>query len=336
MLHKVLGLDIGGANLKAGHTDGTARLVPFALWKEPHMLGDELRRLIASMPDYDSLAVTMTGELCDCYESKRQGVHAILNAVEAAVPGASMQVWRNDGRFVDIAIARETPLQIAAANWLALATFAGRFAPEGPALLIDIGSTTTDIVPLHNGIPIPSGRTDPERLRCGELVYTGVRRTPVCSLLGTGGAAELFATTLDVYLILDSIAEDAADSNTADGRPATKAAANARLARMLCADLETSTADERRSLALRVLLKQTFHIASALESVAKRMPRLPDCIVVAGSGEFLLPAILNSQKSFTSVRVIPLGGEIGATPARAACAYAVAALCAEQAYAAVQ
>src|SRR5262249_8280371 len=150
------------------HSDGSARLVPFALWKAPERLANELERLIASMPAPDTLAVTMTGELCDCYESKQQGVHAILDAVESAALSVQVRVWRNDGCFVDLTTARQTPLQVAAANWLALATLAGRFAPEGPALLLDIGSTTTDIVPLLNGKPIPRGRTDPERLRCHE------------------------------------------------------------------------------------------------------------------------------------------------------------------------
>src|SRR5262249_15516610 len=119
MAHSVLGLDIGGANLKAAHTSGSTRFVPFALWKQPQRLTDELRQLIASMPRFERLAVTMTGELCDCYESKRQGVHAILDAVEAAAPDAVVSVWRNDGEFVDMPTARQTPLQVAAANWLA-------------------------------------------------------------------------------------------------------------------------------------------------------------------------------------------------------------------------
>src|SRR5207245_1315601 len=132
---------------------------------------------------------------------------------------------------------------------LALATYAGRFAPEGPALLIDVGSTTTDIVPLVDGKPVPRGRTDPERLKCGELVYTGVRRTPLCALLGTSVAAELFATSLDTYVILGHPAEDAADHGTADGRPATLKAARARLARMLGADWESFTENDAKALA---------------------------------------------------------------------------------------
>jgi probable H4MPT-linked C1 transfer pathway protein len=325
----VLGLDIGGANLKAAHSDGVARLVPFALWKQPDQLEEQLLRLCQSMPPFDSLAVTMTGELCDCYASKRQGVEAILDAVQRAGDGKPIHVWRNDGRFVDLTTARKSPLQVAAANWLALATYAGRFVPQGPALLLDIGSTTTDIVPLQDGRPVPQGRTDPERLRCGELVYTGVRRTPVCAILGSEGAAEFFATTLDVYLILGTIPENANDCETADGRPATKAAAQARIARMMCADLETSSAEERRKLAVRVLQRQVYFITWALQHVMERMTANPEAIVASGSGAFLLPAILEAEPELRSARHLLLRDQIGESAAAAACAYAVALLAKE-------
>jgi probable H4MPT-linked C1 transfer pathway protein len=334
MTRSVLGLDIGGANLKVAHPDGAARLVPFALWNQPQQLPEELRRLLASMPRFDRLAVTMTGELCDCYESKRQGVHAILDAVETAAPGAEIRVWRNDGRFVDVAMARQTPHQVAAANWLALATYAGRFASEGPALLLDIGSTTTDIIPLFEGKPIPRGRTDPERLRCNELVYTGVRRTPLCGLLGPRGAAELFATTLDVYLVLDSIPEDASDCHTADGRPATKAAAHARLARMKCADLETSTEEDRLELARLARHFQKMRVVVAVTQVIREMPGLPTTILVAGSGEFISPAIIETciltYPVLSSARHLSLARMLGVEASQAGPAYALAALAAEQ------
>src|SRR5712691_1298217 len=105
-MQAVLGLDIGGANLKAAHSDGSARLQPFELWKHPQQLSEVLNELIHGMPAHDLLAVTMTGELCDCYATKREGVHAILEAVGVAAPGTPMRVWSTAGRFVDGAEAR--------------------------------------------------------------------------------------------------------------------------------------------------------------------------------------------------------------------------------------
>lgn len=326
----VLGLDIGGANLKAAHSSGGACSKPFALWKDPAGLADAVRQVVGVMPPAEAWAVTMTGELCDCFEIKRRGVRAILEAVDAVRDGVPVRVWTNQGRFVGMAEARAAPLQVAAANWLALATFAGRFAPEGPALLIDIGSTTADLVPLADGRPVPGGRTDPERLRAGELVYTGVRRTPVCAILGVEGAAEWFATTRDVYLVLGHLAEEPADRDTADGRPATREFALARLARMICADAETCSVSDVERLALRVSQRQESFLQGAIERVVERLGGEPATVVLSGSGEFLARAVVATVPALARARVVSLGEQRGAEVSQAACAHALAVLAAEQ------
>ena len=84
----------------------------------------------------------------------------------------------------------DTPSLAAAANWLALATAAARFVADGRGLLIDIGSTTTDLIPLDQGKVVVQGRTDTERLRTGELVYAGIRRTPICAWPPTSHSAK--------------------------------------------------------------------------------------------------------------------------------------------------
>jgi probable H4MPT-linked C1 transfer pathway protein len=330
----VLGLDVGGANLKAALHSSTgpqARSVPFALWREPARLRQEIKNLIGdrSYQPFDRLAVTMTGELCDCFPSKCDGVLAILDAVGAAA-SVPVRIWTLNGRFLPLAEARRQPLDAAAANWLALATLAARYAESRPtALLIDVGSTTTDLIPLVNGRPAPTGRTDPDRLRSGELVYTGVRRTPVCALLGEGVAAEVFATTLDAYLVLGSVGEDPLDTNTADGKPATRAAAELRLARMRCADLESSTPAERRWLAWSALSRQVEIIHAALARVIARLPAPPATVILAGEGEFLAREVVRAHGALAECRIVSLTERLGQSVSQAACAHAVAVLAAE-------
>ncbi|HLJ96872.1 MAG TPA: hydantoinase/oxoprolinase family protein [Gemmataceae bacterium] len=328
MARAVLGLDIGGANLKAAHSAGAASLRPFALWKNPDGLSAALAQLIREFPPYDRLAITMTGELCDCFASKRQGMEAILAALETVAGRHAVSIWRNDGRFVDGDGARAEPLAVAAANWLALATLAGRWVPEGPALVLDIGSTTTDLVPLFDGQPIPRGRVDPERLRHRELVYTGVRRTPVCALLGPSGAAEFFATSLDVYLILGDMPENHSDCDTADGRPATRAAALARMARMVCADRDTLPEAEIQGLALRIHHRQLRLLRRAITAVSALLPAPPLVVVTAGSGEFLADKLLAGWSD--SPRRHSLAQNLGPMISQCACAYALAILATEQ------
>jgi probable H4MPT-linked C1 transfer pathway protein len=321
----VLGLDIGGANLKAAHTAGVARSVPFALWKDPAGLADRLRTLLAEFPSPARLAVTMTAELCDCFASKRQGVEHVLAAVET-LGGATIRVWTNEGVFADLKEARRVPLKVASANWLAQATLVARRLSSAQALLIDVGTTTTDIVPLDGGQAVPRGRTDPERMRCGELVYRGWRRTPLCALV-EGSAAELFATMHDVYLALGRVAEDPGDRDSADGQPATREAAWRRLARMGCADLETSTPEERAALAHLAHERLLEQVAHGVRQVVARLRGPVECVVASGSGAFLVPEVLaRMDLAAAIIDYADLAPDMSAV----ACAHAVAVLCQEQ------
>jgi (4-(4-[2-(gamma-L-glutamylamino)ethyl]phenoxymethyl)furan-2-yl)methanamine synthase len=213
----------------------------------------------------------MTGELCDCFETKREGVHAIIKAVRFASGGRRIRVWSTDGEFVDSEQAKANHLKVAAANWHALATFAGSYMPEGRAILVDVGSTTTDVIPILDGKPVPEGKTDYERMASKELLYTGVRRTPVCALMGFDGAAELFATTLDVYLTLGMLPEDPNDRDTADGRPATRKYAYARLSRMLGGDSETVSEEQVRQLAEDCHWRQRGQLSKSIDRIGDRL-----------------------------------------------------------------
>lgn len=330
----ILGLDVGGANLKAATSDRRAAAIPFALWKQPDGLPAALADLVARFPDADELAVTMTGELCDCFRTKRDGVYHILTAVLNVSRSRPVWVWSTAGTFLNTEEARRDYIKVAAANWHALATFAGGYVPSGPAVLIDVGSTTADIIPIRNGAPVPDGTTDSERLYTDELVYTGVRRTPVCAILGFNGAAELFATTLDVYLLLGSIPEDPLDTDTADGRPATRANAHARLSRMVGGDPEITPVAVTRSLAEGIAEQQRERLRSAADKVRRLLnvrvhqaanTRVP--VIVSGSGEFLARAVADD---IASVESCSLGDRLGPEVSACAPAYAVAVLAAER------
>lgn len=290
-----LAIDVGGANLKAAHSGGVVRSSPFPVWKEPAKLGTAVAALVANLPAFDRVAVTMTAELCDCFETKRDGVQCVVQAVGEALPGRSIVYWGTDGRFHDEASIRSTPLVAAASNWLALASVAARVAGHGPAILIDVGSTTADLIPLQAGRVVARGRTDTERLRSGELVYVGVSRTPICALgvelpfqgTAVGLAAEFFATTRDVYTILGDLLPDPSDVSTADGRPATRERSLERLARMVCADRESCTTADVEALARAADEAIRDRLIAAARRACAATIGEPDAAIVSGSGEFL-------------------------------------------------
>jgi hypothetical protein len=202
-------------------------------------------------------------------------------------------------------------------------------------MLLDIGSTTCDLVALVDGRPQPLGRTDPERLTSGELVYTGVVRSPVCAVATSipwrgaqvPTAHELFATTCDAYLMLGDLAEGLDNTHTVDGRPATKSAARDRLARTICADREVFTDDDAIAAATAIARAQLAKIAIAAQNVIRRMPMPPATVVACGQGEFLAARLLERMK--LPARLVPLDDELGRDLSRAATAHALAVIARE-------
>jgi len=333
-----LGIDIGGANLKAADADGNAHAEAFAVWKQPDRLAERLGEILTTFPATTALAVTMTAELADCFETKAEGVDRILAAVEQAAQSLPVFVWQTGAEFVTPDVARDIPLLVAAANWHALATWVGRVVPKGAALLIDVGSTTADLIPLRDGIPVPTGLTDVERLKSGELVYTGVRRTPLCAIaasvpFGDGQcplAAEFFATTLDVYITLGHINEDVADFDTANGRAATKPAAHDRLARCLCCDRNEFSLDDAMAVCRFLADAQRQTVTEALSRVTSVLNEPYDNVLVSGSGAFLAEDVLDRHPLLKNVRRTSLRELFGDRMSEAACAMAVARLATER------
>jgi len=325
-----LALDVGGANVKSAGPGGVVLSTPFELWREPAGLGREVARAVGAHGPFSAVGLTMTAELCDCYPSKRAGVRAVLDAVGAAVGGRPVAVWGTDGRFRTASEARLDPLPAAAANWLALATVAAGMTGGRDGLLIDVGSTTTDLIPLRAGAVAAVGRTDTARLATGELVYAGARRTPVFALAdrlpfagrSTGLAAELFATTLDVRLVLGEAADDPADLATADGRPATAEYARDRLARVVGADRETCTAGDAVGLAGAALEALLARLATAAGSACAPLGGRPEFVLAAGSGESLALRV-GARAVAHGGRVVALSDLWGPAGSGAGCARAV-------------
>ena len=334
---KWLALDIGGANIKVADGAGFACSQPYALWLRPEGLPQELRTMIDEAPPCDHVAVTMTGELADCFATKTEGVWAILDAVAEAVGGRSTWIYQTDGSLVTPQQSREEPLLAAASNWHALACYASRFVDPGAALMIDIGSTTTDIIPIFDRQACPLGRDDTTRLIHGELVYTGVERSPICAVVRSAPyrgqtidvAQEFFATMLDAYVTLGDFPERSESAHTADGRPADRPAAMARMARLVCADTPDFNYEDARNLAAAAADEQLQRLAMAIQHVAFRTEERCKSVVVSGVGEFLARRALAELDWETPV--VSLSERLGAGISKCAPAHALAILAQERA-----
>jgi probable H4MPT-linked C1 transfer pathway protein len=330
-----LGIDIGGANIKLAMTNGYARSEVYPLWKYPDQLGAEIGRLLDEAPGFDGIALTMTGELADCYSTREEGVCRILEQLTSVFPANLVRVYTVGGNWLTPSAAARAPWDVAASNWHALAAMTLRWSESRAGLLIDIGSTTTDIIPFAKNKLSTTAKTDSDRLLHGQLVYTGVRRTPICAVtrsLPLRGEecpvmAELFATLDDAFLIVGDVPEDANDQDTADGRPRTVACAKARLARMVGEDFSTLCHWELEMMAKYAIDQQAEQIGLAIRKNLAEQKMKPDLAILSGHADFIATRALAHAQ--WSPKILKLSEMLGESIARCAPAYGVAMLAME-------
>lgn len=296
----VIGWDIGGAHIKAARIEaGRARDIvqwPCPLWQGLGQVDSVLAAAIQRWPDYAEAdhAVTMTGEMADLFEHREAGVAMLARRFtdcfgERVAFYAGTAGWHRQ----DAVAAHWT--QIASANWLATAQWVASRIPD--AVLVDIGSTTTDFIPMLDGKIIASGADDAGRLRSGELVYHGVVRTPLCALAQRirfrgepyNVMNECFATTADVYRLTGSLNPQHDQYPAADGGNKDHMATCQRLARMIGHDARDAPVAEWRHFAQQWRNAQQAHLSANLARVLGRIGLAHSVVLVAaGCGAFLV------------------------------------------------
>jgi hypothetical protein len=328
-----LGWDIGGVNTKVARVAGGSILAvescPFELQLDPGAFVETLRSLAAKTGARgdEVHAVTMTAELSQMFRTKRDGVAFVLDAVEAAFPGSTIRVYAVNGRFLSVAEAVTAPLLVAAANWAATARVVSKYVAD--ALIVDVGTTTADVIPIVGGHVAAEGWTDPDRLASGELVYSGAVRTPVEALSAfvpfrggeAGVSAEGFALSGDVHVWRGDLQPVDYTAPTPDRRPVTREFVGERLARAICADREMLDEPAVTEIADALASAQVERIVAAIVKVRGRHPSLRTA-VVTGLGAFIAERAAHQA----GMRVVPLAAMLGDAPARCAPAASVALL----------
>ncbi|WP_456481786.1 hydantoinase/oxoprolinase family protein [Methanopyrus sp.] len=297
---KALGLDVGGAHTDAAlvrcdendevEVLGTDR-VYLPMWKEKGRLRKTIKRIVRKFKP-DVVGLTMTGELADAFETRREGVEYIVRTVTSACH-APVYVVTSDGSTVSPKEALGRWREVASANWRATAEVLAHVRP-GSYLLVDLGSTTLDLIPINRGDVMAEGRTDLERMKNGELVYLGALRTPISFLLRevkidgeqVPVSYEHFSIVADALLLLGEIDPEDYTPETPDGRGKSPEECARRLARTVCSDLEElgwECVMDIAKAAVRALLGRLLkHINLKLREHGL------DTVVAAGAGDFLI------------------------------------------------
>ncbi len=341
----IVGWDIGGAHLKLAVLDANGGLLaieqrPCALWRGLNVLANVMKSAVHDLRLQNARHfATMTGELVDLFDNRAQGVQQIADCA-SAILGPDARFYAAGQGWVSAAQTGAATRFVASANWHASATWLAQYIPH--ALLVDIGSTTTDIIPIENGKVALSSVSDADRMRDDSLVYTGVVRTPIMALaqkLPVNGvemnvAAEYFATTADVYRLLGELNPQYDMAETADGKGKAARESARRLARMVGHDVEDKPLEVWQDLANTCKHMQMQQIKTAIQQHLH-----PQALIVgAGAGEFLVRAIAHSvghAYEQVSMRLpgLPSAALIGAHADYGPClpAYAVAKLAVQHA-----
>lgn len=288
------GLDVGGAHLKVAIArDGVATQVeqiPCPLWLGMKHLDQALAAAAPLIANARTVSITMTGELSDLFTDRREGVETLVARLDREFPDRN-RFWMGRRGFGSAQDAIAHYADVASTNFLATAAFVSRH--QANALLVDMGSTTTDIIAIRNGAPDVSGLTDADRLATLELVYTGLTRTAVMGVATSaefrgrrqGLCREYLATMADIRRILGNLPDGVDQHATADGRGKSVSESIARLARMFGRDAaDGSDADWGAAAAgiAEVQLQSIMDGCAAVSARAGLMQASP--VVVAGIG----------------------------------------------------
>lgn len=294
------GLDIGGAYIKAAYADskedGISRLETvieyFPMWKRKAELSDVLKEYVRG--DVKEVAVTTTVDASDAFASKEDAINSVLDSVEDVFRNLPIKVLTTKPSLISVKHARENVRLICSANWIVMPWFLSRLGYEG--IFMDMGSTTTDIIPIGEGKVLATGKTDLGRLSNSQLVYTGALRTNVAAIVEklpykdktTRVSAEYFANTADVYMILEMITRHDYSCETADERGKDKDGCLRRLARLVCADTSELSTDDLSGFAEHIRKTQINLISDAVRDVISDNNLEKPKLFIAGVGSFLL------------------------------------------------
>lgn len=295
------GWDIGGAHLKVARCDGDGNLLQVIqlacpLWKGIEYLKDAIHVAHQQLANQnDVMAITMTGELADNFPNRQTGVNQIINCLADTFPSNNIHIFSGNTGWLSPNDAIQQWQSVASRNWQASANFIAQSIPKG--LFVDIGSTTCDIIPIHNNLAIPQGFDDHQRQLSRELLYTGAIRTPLISLTNIAPfkgelislAAEVFATTGDCWCLLDQLNPNSIQDISADGQSWLPKNCAQRLARLLGCDAIEPESPQWQQLAQWFSQQQIHQVTNACLQVLSNHIEIDNQapIIGAGIGRFI-------------------------------------------------
>ena len=222
-----IGWDIGGSNTKISiikSNRANSEVHEIELWNDNGL--SKLKKLVSEFGNNKSdtyHGVTLSGEMCDIFPSRKNGINTILSFFKKY--SSNTLIYSSSG-FLKLHKIREYK-KVASMNWYSIGEMISNKIDN--CIIIDMGSTTTDFIMIKNNKIINKREDDFTGLNHDELLYTGFLRSPIYALtnevrvnmISSKVIPENFSTMADVYQILNIIDIKYDYSSRADGRSKT-------------------------------------------------------------------------------------------------------------------
>ena len=306
----LLGWDIGGANIKVCVFNSDKKIIQMHkknlnIWNDFSDINFFFNTVLNLYKDYDIKSfITITAESCDNFKDRNEGIISILSECDKNIVGKKYY-YTNKNIYVDYKEAVNDTSKLFSTNWILTSNFLN--ASNKIDLIIDVGSTTTDII--FKNINIDNNINDYKRLTNKTLLYAGVIRTPLPMLTDevlyrsnyTSLVREVFATTGDIFNVLGDI--NFIDHNYvgSDNLQFTLENSLIRLSRVIGLDYDQS--DKKNIIEIAYNIKKLF-MKKIINNVNYIFDNKIEGLVISsiGEGSFLVRDMCKMYKlNYTSI-----------------------------------
>ncbi len=274
-----IGWDIGGAHTKYTVSFESkdvveCRIIHCELWKSLSKLEDIIENVNFKYKKKFNIInlITMSAEMCDIFCSRKKGVKSILSLFEKR--DFINHIYTKDNEILKLQGFKKYS-SCESTNWMVIADYLKSF--DKNIVAIDLGSTTTDLVLIKNHICVNTRYDDYSGLNTGELLYTGVLRTPIYSVTNSivlnkktyNIIPENFSTISDIYRLLNIIKNKSDYTNTADGRSKSIKDTLHRISRVFGFDYTADNNDTIIKLSKKIMSMHLDQISYTIKSHIK-------------------------------------------------------------------
>jgi probable H4MPT-linked C1 transfer pathway protein len=301
-----LGVDIGGAHIKIVGLDQFQNicLIKYRkcyLWKNQKKLKQEIT-FINSLSSNKNIfcGVTMTAELCDIFPDRLTGAKKILNECKR-IKFKTFLYSRSDKVFEKLQSNNFS--NIMSMNWHSIGKYLTSFVKN--ALIIDFGSTTTDFICIKNGKIMNKAFNDFQRLSNGEILYTGLMRTPLFAIKrnvkykskNISIIPENFSNTSDIYRINKQIKKEFDIDDETDFSDKNVIGSYKRIARSFGMDYHSKDKLFIKKLSENIMNEQLNMISENTEKLLQifNMEK-KSLIILSGIGQEVLKKLFKNNK----------------------------------------